>query len=229
MKLLRIIAAICFVTISLFSCKSNESTKQKGSDDYIPNENAKLSNTSDLEGAYFGVFADDNCSSINTLILIKPDNYFEKIEDFVDCDKEIKTTKGEFSFKKESTIITLDGEDYLIGKNKLELLNENIEAKESLPNKFTLLKTELELQPDDSEGYYLYVFKGDDNNDYNIIFNTNPKVPTAYIQSNSMKVLLQQTQAWVKGAEYESGEIKLIAKEDSATLIVNGEKIYLKK
>lgn len=229
MKLLRLITVISFATISLISCKSNENTKQKENNDNIPIENIQLSDTSDLEGAYFGVFADDNCSSINTLILIKPDNYFEKIEDFVDCDKEIKTTKGEFSLKMEGTIINLDGDDYLIDKNKLELLDENIKAKESMPNKIILHKTELELQPDDSDGYYLYVFKGDDNNDYNIIFNTNPKVPTAYIQSNSIEVLLQQTQAWAKGAEYESDEIKLIAKGDRATLIVNGKKIYLKK
>lgn len=79
------------------------------------------------------------------------------------------------------------------------------------------------------KGYTLQKFIGDDNNEYSITFNTNPKIPTAFIKTKDFKKMLSQKQVWAKGAEYESNKIKLIAKGNKAILFVNDKKIELKE
>lgn len=78
-----------------------------------------------------------------------------------------------------------------------------------------------------SDGYSLQVFTGNDNKEYSLIFNNNSQIPTVLLQSDNLEKLLTQTEAWAKGAEYETDDVKLTVKGAKATLLVNDKTIEL--
>lgn len=59
--------------------------------------------------------------------------------------------------------------------------------EEDLVKNYILKKTELEPSLDANESYTLQQFKGSDNKEYNIVFDTNPKIPTALVETDNFK------------------------------------------
>lgn len=78
-----------------------------------------------------------------------------------------------------------------------------------------------------NDGYSLQVFTGNDNKEYSLIFNNNSQIPTVLLQSENIEKLLTQTEAWAKGAEYGTDDVKLTVTGGKATLIVNDKTIEL--
>lgn len=219
------------VVFTFTNCKSNkkENTKEAIAETEILNKhNSK--NAINWEGAYFGTLPCGSCPGINTLIILNKNKTYEKTVEYLESNDVPKTTKGKFTWNKEDSIITLENNFYLVGKKQLFRLDKNKKVvKGELAENYILNKTELEPEPDTNNGYYLQQFIGDDNKEYNIIFNTNPKVPTALIQTKDFKQMLFQTQVWAKGAEYTTNKTKLITNKNKATLFIGKKKINLKE
>lgn len=97
-----------------------------------------------------------------------------------------------------------------------------------LAEKYILHKTNFHTEPTANDGYTLQTFTGNDNNEYNIIFNTNTQPPTVLIESGEMKKMLTQSNSWAKGSEYAGYKAKLNVQEDKATLTLDNKKIVLK-
>lgn len=231
MKKTKIFSFLIVVVLTFISCKNNkkENTKEAISETEILNKHSSK-NAIDWEGAYFGTLPCGSCPGINTLIILNKNETYEKIVEYLESNDIPKTTKGKFTWNKEGSIITLEDNFYLVGEEQLFRLDKNKKVvKGELAKNYILNKTELEPEPDTNDGYYLQQFIGDDNKEYNIIFNTNPKVPTALIQTKDFKQMLFQTQVWAKGAEYATNKTKLIAKRNKATLFIDKKKINLKE
>lgn len=73
----------------------------------------------------------------------------------------------------------------------------------------------------------LNLFKGNDNLEYGIVYDTNGEKPVAIIQTKDFEKELVQTTAWAKGGEYEADDYKLTSKGDRATLLIKDKKIEL--
>lgn len=185
-------------------------------------------NSIDWEGTYFGTLPCASCPGINTLITLNNDNTYEKTVEYLESDDTPETTKGTFTWDKDGKIITIGENTYLVGENQLFALDaDNKVIEGDLAKDYILTKTELQPSLDVNEGFTLQQFKGSDNKEYNIVFNTNPKVPTALVETGNFKKLLPQTETWAKGALYADKNIKLTVQGSEATLEVDNAKIKL--
>ncbi len=227
MKTRKIILVLAALLIVVAACKKRIAKTQTAfTTNTVDEHNAK--NAIDWPGTYFGVMACGSGRGINTLISLNEDGTYEKTTDYLESKDKPETTKGKFTWSKDKSIITIGGNSYLIGENQLFQLDaDNKVITGELAENYILNKTELETEPDMNDGYTLQQYIGDDKKEYNIIFNTNPKVPTVLIQSGDLEKKLAQTQSWAKGAEYKGNEAKLTIQGDNATLILNDKKIVL--
>lgn len=231
MKGINIFTIISLLALITVACKDRKELKKENTTSEIAiTDEQNIDNSPNWKGSYFGIIPCASCPGINTLITLNENGTYEKTVEYLGSDNSPKTMKGELTWDKEKSKITLEEDTYLVDGGKLFMLDKEGELiTGELAENYILFKTELELQPDVNEGYYLHQFTGDDDNEYNIIFNTNPKIPTAFVQSKDFKQMLVQTQAWAKGAEYESGNLKLIAGKNKTSLFINNREIKLKE
>lgn len=231
MKAVNIFTFIMALVLITTACKDKKESKKENTISEIAiTDEQNIDNSLNWEGSYFGVIPCASCPGISTLITLNENGIYEKTIEYLGSDDSPKTTKGELIWDKEKSKITIEEDNYLVDEGKLFMLDkEGKVITGELAENYILFKTELELQPDVNEGYYLHQFTGDDDNEYNIIFNTNSKTPTAFVQSKDFKQILIQTQAWAKGAEYESNRLKLIAGKDKTSLFINDREIKLKE
>lgn len=223
-----IMTLLLFTAIGCQNNKKSANTEEKVSNKTTDLHNSQ--NTIDWEGTYFGVLPCASCPGINTLITLNTDGTYEKTIEYLESNDAPETTKGRFSWNKARQIITIEQNTYLVGENQLFYLDSNNKKIEGeLAEDYILTKTELEPPLDANEGYSLQIFTGSDNKNYNIIFNTNPKTPTALVETKGFSRMLSQTESWSKGAEYSGSNTKLTVKGDHATLIIKGNKIKLKQ
>lgn len=217
--------------LTIVGCKNNKKTQEKDNKALSEITDAHNSqNTIEWEGTYFGVLPCASCPGINTLITLNANGTYEKTVEYLESNNTPQTTKGKFSWDKSGEIITIGENVYSVGENQLFYLDTNRKKIEGeLAENYILTKTELEPALDANEGYTLQTFTGSDNKNYNVIFNTNPKTPTALVETDGFKRMLSQTQAWAKGAEYSGSNTKLIVRDNKATLIIKGNKIKLKQ
>jgi uncharacterized lipoprotein NlpE involved in copper resistance len=226
MKTLKPILAVAISLLMIAAC-----SKTNNSDTQTPTQEVDMHNAQtsiDWEGTYFGVLPCGSCPGINTVITLDDDKTYEKTIEYLESNDIPETTKGRFEWVDKS-IIKIEENTYLVGENKLFQLDINNKVIEGeLAEDYTLNKIILENEPEVNNGYTLNEFLGSDNKEYDVIFNTNTKTPTAIIEIDDAKRILTQTQAWAKGAEYENGKVKLIVKGDKATLILDKKTIQLK-
>lgn len=224
---------LLLTTILLLNVACQNNTKLVKKETKTPVETTDIDNfqtTINFGGSYFGVLPCASCPGINTLITINTDGTYEKTVEYLASNDIPETTKGKFTLDKTRQVITMGEHSYLVAENQLFTLDENYKKIEGeLAENYILTKTELEPALDSNEGYTLQVFTGNDNKNYNIIFNTNPKIPTAFVQTDGFEKILSQTQAWAKGAEYSGNNIKLTVKDNKATLIIKNKKVELKE
>lgn len=216
----------------VLGCKNIKKPQEKDEkvSDEVTTSTHNSQNSIDWEGTYFGTLPCASCPGINTLITLNADGTYEKTVEYLESNDTPETTKGKFSWVKTSQIITIEENTYLVEENKLFSLDANHEKIEGeLAESYILTKTELEPALDSNEGFTLQMFTGSDNKNYNIIFNTNPKIPTALVETDGFKETLSQTESWAKGAEYTKNNAKLTIQENKATLIIEGRKIELKQ
>lgn len=232
MKATKIFVLTAMLSVSLISCKEDKKKKEIKEEttpktEVVTTKNTTISN--DWKGTYFGTTPCASCPGINVLITLNEDGSYKKTTEYLGNDGTEKTTKGTITWNEDKTIFTtLDKTNYLVGENTLTILGKDKKpVTGELAKDYVLNRTELQLQPDDSEGYSLQQFVGDDKKEYNVIFNTNPKVPTALVQTEGFTKMLTQKEAWAKGGEYETNKIKLVAKGDKATLFIGDKKIVL--
>lgn len=231
MKTVNFFSVILVVLLIATGCenkKNEQVTQEEVTNKTEVSDNAQSTNA--WQGSYFGVIPCASCPGINTLITLGEDGSYESTLDYLESGDEPETTKGKIVWDKNNHVITLGESHYLVEGNQLFFLDADKKKVEGdLAKNYILTKTELEPSLDSNEGYTLQTFTGDDNKKYNIIFNTNPSVPTAYVQTEGFGKMLSQTEAWAKGAEYAASNTKLTVQGDKATLIIKGEKIELKE
>lgn len=221
-----------FVSILiLLSC--NNATNNTNSDttthaQIIDGHNAQ--NALDWAGTYTGVIPCASCPGINTTITLNNDGTYEKTVQYLESNDKPHTTKGNFKWSADKTYITVDENNYLIGENKLFMLDaDNKTIEGDLADNYILTKTNLEAEPTVNDGSTLQTYNGDDGKEYNIVYNTTATPPTATVQYDNAEKLLQQKEAWAKGAEYEGKDIHLYVNGASATLTIKGKKINLQE
>lgn len=228
--LLSIIVTVFLLVLVAASCQNNKKSQEKETKETNASTSHNSQNAVDWEGSYFGVLPCASCPGTNTLITLNANGTYEKTVEYLESNDIPATTKGKFSWDKNGQIIIIEENAYLVGENKLFTLDANHKKVEGeLAEDYILTKTELEPSLDANEGYTLETFTGSDNKNYNVIFNTNPKVPTALIETDGFNRMLSQTQAWAKGAEYSGSNTKLIIQDNNATLIIKEVKIKLKQ
>lgn len=233
MKTGHIFLAVATVFLLFTACKNNENSETENQETEIKNavpdmHNAK--NSLDWPGNYFGVLPCASCPGINTHILLNQDGTYEKIIEYLESDDTPETSKGQIIWNEDGNIITIEENTYLVSEGMLYALDANNKVIEGeLAEKYILKKTELQPALDINDGYTLEQYTGSDKKEYDIIFNTNNKIPTALIKTDGLEKELKQTEAWAKGAEYSDGGIELRVNGDNATLIINNKKIELKK
>lgn len=222
---------IIVLVFIIIGCQNNKKSTNKKAK--VSNETTKLHNPKKSihwEGTYFGVLPCTSCPGINTLITLNADGTYEKTVEYLKSDDIPKTTKGQFHWDKMEQIITLEKSTYLVGENQLfSLDNNNKKIEGELAENYILTKTELEPSLNANKGYTLQTFIGSNHKNYNILFNTNPKIPTVLVETSGFKKILSQTQAWAKGAEYSGNNITLTIQGDQATLTIKNNKIELKQ
>lgn len=222
---------ILFIAVILINtgCKNKKQSKTQETELKTETKDTHTTNNSlDWQGTYFGVLPCASCPGINTLITLNNDGTYEKTVEYLESNDTPQTTKGNFSWDKVGRI-TIEENSYLIEKNQLFCLDsDNKKYEGELADIYVLTKTELEPPLDSNEGYTLQMFVGSDNKNYNIIFNTNPKTPTALVETKGFSKMLSQTEVWAKGAEYSGSNTKLRVQGDHATLMIEDNKIELK-
>lgn len=231
MKTTKIYISLIIIVMTVAACNNNKKTNDS---ETSANETLETSDTHtaknsiDWKGTYFGTLPCASCPGINTLITLNNDNTYEKTVEYLESDDTPETIKGTFTWDKDGKIITIGENTYLVGENQLFALSaDNKVIDGDLAKNYILKKTELEPSLDANEGYTLQQFKGSDNKEYNIIFNTNPKIPTVLVETDNFKKLLQQTEVWAKGAVYADKNIKLTVNGSEATLEIDNTKIKL--
>ena len=222
-NLLLILIAVLAITFT--ACKNNK--KANNESETADMHNAQ--NAIDWPGSYYGVLPCASCPGINTMITLNEDGTYEKTVEYQECDDTPETTKGSFTWDETGSIITLGESTYKVGENQLFALDaDNKVIEGELAKDYILTKTQLEAEPDVNEGPTPQSFTGDDEKEYNILFDTNPTPPTATVESGNFNVILTQTAASAKSAEYEGENSKLSVNGDKGTLTINNKKIALK-
>lgn len=232
------IILIVFLSLMIFSCKkeskNNQKNKEKIEETTVAINDGHSSEVSlDWEGSYFGILPCASCSGIKTFITLNSNNTYEKVTEYLEADSNSILERGNFSWSEDGCNIILNNNKkttFKVGENALFMLDKNGEiTSEELANNHTLKKTQIKNCTDieGDGGYYLHFFKGDDNVAYSILYNTSKKTPTALVQTEKFSKELTQTEAWAKGAEYKSGNYKLVAKGDKISLFINDKEVKL--
>lgn len=211
---------ISLIILLFVSCNGQKTTQQ----------DHQTEQTIDWSGTYYGILPCASCPGIKTLITLTDDFRFEKNTEYIGENDEPETIRGTFTWSEDGEYIVLDNQHYKVGEAQLTMLDSNNqEVKGELAADYVLKKTELADCSDLDEGYSLYDYKDANDIKYTILYNTNLTPPTAIVESDTLKLLLTQTTAWAKGAEYEDENgNKIIAKEDSIKLLIGKKQIELK-
>lgn len=229
---------ILLFTLSLiiFSCKKEKNNNDKEhkitNEEQVINKHSSKKNLN-WDGSYFGITPCASCPGIKNFITLNNNNTYEKVTEFLESDDSPIFENGNFTWSKDKSDITLDDDNktiFRVSENKLFMLSKDgAMITGELEAHYILKKTEIKncTDMDDGKGYYLHLFKGNDDITYNILYNTSKKVPTALIQSKELSKELIQTTSWAKGAEYEAEGYKLISKGTETTLFINRKEIKL--
>lgn len=132
--------AILLIALLTTSCK----TKQRTSSMSAMPDNSMTS--LDWSGTYSNMLPCADCPGIQTVIQLKEDLTYVKLENYLGKDQKMITTRGNFSWNKLGTIITLENQElppnsYLVGENKLIQLDINGEQiSRELTEKYILKK-----------------------------------------------------------------------------------------
>lgn len=212
----------------LIGCKNSIEPKSSEKTKSLTREIAEKSKKAlDWVGTYFGMIPCDSCPGYNTMISLFADGSYEKTIEQIESNEAPKTTRGKINWNDKNRL-TIDETTFLLSNNKLMVLDKEQKVYAgALANVYALTKTDLQPALDDNDGYSLQLFKGSDNKNYNLVFNTNPKPPTVLIETEGRSIMLTQSSAWAKGAEYVGNNAALRAQGDHATLVVEGQKIEL--
>lgn len=227
MKFSKIAFTLIAATSLFFACqKEKQPESPEPQAEVVDMHNSQ--NSVDWPGTYFGTIPAASSPGINTLITLNDDNTFEKTVYYLESNDTPETTTGTFKWSEDKSIITIEENTYKVGENQLFMLDiNNKEITGEMAKDYILTKTELQVGLDVNEGYTLNKFVGDDKVEYDIVFNTNGKVPTALINYGDISKILMQTQAWAKGGEYAGDKLMLNVKGDKATLTIDKKKIKL--
>lgn len=216
------------VSILAFACKKSTEKKEDTSEtvEIVTTENSHHPEiSSDWNGSYFGTLTTAD-TKVKTFITLNSDSTYEKITERVGSDETPTIEEGTFGWSDDGCNIIFDNAtktSFKVGKASLSLLNN--EGKEVLNNS-ELVKTANETLSENFKGFALQRFKSG-KQEFNIFYNTNENKPTALITSDFFCEKLVQTTAWAKGAEYESGDYKLVTKNDAVSLFIKGKEIKL--
>lgn len=224
------IIVLLIVSFFSFACKKEIKKKTSNSEtleitpkkETVDEHSSKLS--LDWNGYYYGVLLSNKNEKIKTFIVLNNDNTYEKFTEIIGLDKIPTIEEGTFSWSDDGNNILFNNEpntSLKILESGLLLLNGGKTTK------YVLEKTDGEALSKNFKGLTLQHFKSG-NQKFNIFYNTNENKPTALITSDFFCEKLVQTSAWAKGAEYESGDYKLVAKGDNVSLFIKGKEVKLK-
>lgn len=115
---------ILLLALFATSCK----TKQKTASMSTMPDNSMTS--LDWSGTYSNMLPCADCPGIQTVIQLKEDLTYVKLENYLGKDQKMITTRDNFTWNKQGNIITLENQDlspnsYLVGENKLIQLDVN--------------------------------------------------------------------------------------------------------
>lgn len=185
-------------------------------------------NAIDWEGSYFGVIPCAACPGINTLITLKKDGTYFKTEEYINSGKTVRPEEGKIVWGAKGNTVQLGTDYYAVNEASLTALDSNKkEIGGEQADSYVLSRAMLKPMGGPIEGYTMQMFSGDDGMKYNLLFNTNPKVPTAVVSGDGFTQILSQTNAWAKGAEYASSNMQLMVKDNKATLTKGSDKVIL--
>lgn len=227
MKTSRILIIVLSSLLTLYGCKSRSGDRSGKTNSKPETIDMHSSRTSvDWAGTYLGKLPCASCPGIYTIIRLNEDETYEKTVEYLESDDVPETTTGKFQWDESGSNITIGENVYKVGENQLFVLDsENKIVAGNLAEYYILKK--IMLPPFENDDYTQQVFAGNDNKEYKIIFNTNPKIPQAYVESGGMKKLLEQTESHATGAEYAGNKIKLTVQGETGTLMVDGKEIEL--
>lgn len=228
-KITLILLVATFITYSCKNDSKKEDAKNNNQPEVVDMHNAE--NSLDWAGYYFGVLPCASCPGIKTSITLNEDSTFERTTEYMgEKDAETEIEKGTFQWAEDGTIITIKENKYLVGEGTLTSLDADGKViTGELAENYVLKKSELQEEPTATPGIYVEEFTANDGKTYTITFNTNEKTPTATVETDNFKKVLEQTEAWAKGAEYKKDNVSLISKGETAVLTINNKKIQLKE
>lgn len=205
--------------------KADTSEKKVEVDETVDMHSAK--NSIDWGGSYFGVIPCAACPGINTLITLNTDGTFVKEEEYINSGKTVMPEEGKIVWGAKGSIIQLGTDYYVVNEGSLIALDSNKKTIAGEQDSYILSRAMLKPVGGPIEGYAMQMFEGNDGMKYNVLFNTNPKVPTALVSGDGFIQMLSQTNAWAKGAEYASSNMQLMVKDNKAMLTKGSEKVSL--
>lgn len=178
--------------------------------------------SSTWEGTYFGVLPCDGCPGINRMITLYGDRSFKEVTEVLNSGDKPIIKVGKALWSKDGKSVVCAGSPYKVTENTFFI--EYIDNKKG---NFVLSKIDLSFDTNNKIGYVFEQFKGDDDKHYKLLFNTNTRIPTVYLQAGGMNRILSQTQGWAKGAEYSGSNVQLLIKKKGLELTLDNTKISL--
>lgn len=227
-NVLLLLIAMAFV---IGGCKESKKADHKMDKQVVAEESVDMHSAKDAidwQGNYFGVIPCASCPGINTLITLNSDGTYVKTEEYINSGKNVKPEEGKIIWGTKGNMVQLGGDYYAVQEGSLKALDSNkkmIGGEQA--DSYVLSSAMLKPVGGPEEGYTMQMFKGNDGMKYNVLFNTNPKVPTALVSGDGFTQMLSQINASAKGAEYASSNMQLMAKDNKATLTKGGEKVVL--
>lgn len=242
------IATLVLTTLGLTACNTPNTqvtepvVNTENSEPIVSTENSKsISNTDnsknslDWVGYYFNPVPCTTCGDIITSIMLNENGTYEIHQEHKDQAQEAAVHNGTIEWSADGSIIVLNKQKYQVGENRLELLDDN---GNQIDKSHVLVKSELEQSPDINDGHYLYLYKDESGQSYNVVFNTTETPPKVLIESthktadeNKIMYELPQVEAWAKGAVYanEDESVTLTSQRDTAILSISGKERKLKR
>lgn len=220
------IIVVLAVSVLAFACKKEaKKTEEVSKKIEVAKEEQTVDKHSskaslNWSGAYFGNLTTAD-KEVKTFVILNNDSTYEKITETVGSGKSPVIEEGTFVWSADDCNVIFNNKSKMSFKVIEQGLLLNEETAKSL-----LTKTDSKTLSENFKGFTMQRFKSGDQN-FNILYDTNQSKPTALVKSDFLCEKLVQTNAWAKGAEYESGDYKLVVKGDNLSLFIKGKELKL--
>ena len=227
MKNLVLSVAAAFLTITACQEKESQNTVHKDHTESSEQVDMHTSrNSLDWMGSYFGTLPCASCPGINQYIILNENDTYQISSDYIGEEGPVMDENGSIVWTEDGSTIQLGESFYRVEENQLRMIGaDGNEVTGDMAENYVLKKYDLQAGLDVNDGFEAMLFNTADGREVQIIYNTNPEIPQATVVFDEETYLLNQSEAWAKGAEYQREDVKLHAGQNETSLQI-GDEIY---